>query len=189
MCSGWLTGRLKAGDVMLAKQRPSALRLPEKDIPIIMVGSGAGIAPFRGFWEELRRGARTAPAALFFGCRHPDQDWLFREEMNGAVKLAASGCSALAKMQVGPKRPLTCLFTAFSRPGEGKEKKYVQDQVKAQAQCVKHWIEKMSGAVFICGSTGMGNGVLEALAGMLEGGTETVEGLRKEGRIVAEMWG
>jgi len=188
-CSRWLTTRLKAGDVVLAKQRPSALHLPEKDVPIIMVGSGAGVAPFRGFWEELRRSNRSAPAALFFGCRHPDKDWLFRDEMSAAVKLAASGCSALARVQVGPKRPLTCLFTAFSRPGEGKESKYVQDQIRAQGQSVKHWIEKMTGAVFICGSTGMGNGVLEALAEILEGGSETVEALRKEGRIVAEMWG
>merc|ERR1719343_444379 len=109
--------------------------------------------------------------------------------MNGAVKLAASGCSALAKMQVGPKRPLACLFPAFSRPGEGKESKYVQDLVRAQAQSVKHWLEKMSGCVFICGSTAMGNGVLDALAEILEGGRDAVDALRKEGRIVAEMWG
>jgi len=188
-CSGWLARRLKAGDVVLARQRPSALRLPDKDVPVIMVGAGAGVAPFRGFWEELRRGTRSAPAALFFGCRHPDKDWLFREDMSGAVKLAASGCSALARMQVGPKRPLTCLFTAFSRPGEGKESKYVQDHIRSQGQSVKHWIENMAGAVFICGSTAMGNGVLEALSAILEGGSERVEALRKEGRIVAEMWG
>lgn len=155
----------------------------------MMVGAGAGVAPFRGFWEEIRRGARSAPAALFFGCRHPDQDWLFKEEMNGAVKLQTAACSALAKMQVGPKRPLSCLFTAFSRPGESEQKKYVQDQVRAQKVSVKHWVEKMAGAVYICGSTGMGNGVLDVLAEVLEGGKDTVEALRKEGRIVAEMWG
>jgi len=187
-CSRWLTGRIKSGDTVLAKQRPSPLHLPEKDVPVIMIGSGAGVAPFRGFWEELRRSSQTAPAALFFGCRNADQDWLFREEMSGAVKLTA-GCGALARMQVGPKRPLTCLFTAFSRPGEGKTGKYVQEDVKAQATSVKHWVEKMSGCVYICGSTAMGNGVLEALAGSLEGGRDAVDALRKEGRIVAEMWG
>lgn len=67
-CSRWLTSRLKAGAVVLAKQRPSPLHLPEKDIPVIMVGAGAGVAPFRGFWEELKRGPQSAPAALFFGC-------------------------------------------------------------------------------------------------------------------------
>eukprot|EP00931_Biecheleriopsis_adriatica_P008738 TRINITY_DN10987_c0_g1_i1.p1 TRINITY_DN10987_c0_g1~~TRINITY_DN10987_c0_g1_i1.p1 ORF type:complete len:1018 (+),score=242.21 TRINITY_DN10987_c0_g1_i1:75-3128(+) len=188
LCSQWLSCRLKAGDMVLAKQRTSPLQLPSKDVPVVMVGSGAGVAPFRGFWEELRRGAQTAPAALFFGCRHPDQDWLFKEEMNGAVKLGA-GCGALARMQVGPKRPLTCLFPAFSRPGEGKEKCYVQDAIRAQSASVKAWVEKMAGCVFICGSSAMGQGVLDALAEVLEGGTETVEALRRDGRIVAEMWG
>merc|ERR1712228_943060 len=109
--------------------------------------------------------------------------------MNAAVRLGASGCAALQRVQVGPKRPLQCLFTAFSRPGDGKEGKYVQDQIKAQKQSVKHWIDNMSGSVYICGSTAMGNGVLEALADILDGGKEKVEKLRKEDRIVAEMWG
>jgi len=188
-CSYWLSKRLQVGSQVLAKQRQSALHLPGKDVPIIMVGAGAGVAPFRGFWEELRRGSQTAPAALFFGCRHPEKDWIYKNEMSAAVKLAASGCSALARMQVGPKRPLTCLFTAFSKPGDGKESLYVQQQIKTQGKSVKHWIENMSGAVYICGSTGMGNGVLDVLAELLDGGRDAVESLRQEGRIVAEMWG
>lgn len=187
MCSNWLATRLKTGDTVLAKQRHSALHLPEKDVPIIMVGAGAGVAPFRGMWEELRKSNLQAPAALFFGCRNADQDWLYKEEMSAAVKLTA-GCGALARMQVGPKRPLAALFTAFSRPDAG-EKRYVQDQIRAQKVSVKHWIDKMNGCVFICGSTGMGNGVLEALAEIVDGGKETVDQLRKDGRIVAEMWG
>jgi len=187
-CSHWLATRLRSGAMVLAKTRPSALHLPSKDVPVMMVGSGAGVAPFRGFWEELRRGAQKAPASLFFGCRNADQDWLYREEMSAAVKLTA-GCGALARMQVGPKRPLAALFTAFSRPGDDKKGKYVQDDVRAQATSVKHWIDKMEGSVFICGSTGMGNGVLDALAEILDGGKEKVDTLRKEGRIVAEMWG
>merc|ERR1712126_428527 len=90
-CSDWMTSRLRKGDSVLVRHKPSALRLPEKDVPIIMVAAGAGVAPFRGFWEELRKGPQSAPAALFFGCRHPEQDWIFKEEMSSAVKLAASG--------------------------------------------------------------------------------------------------
>lgn len=188
MCSRWLTTRLRQGDMVLAKQRPSPLKVPERDVPIIMVGSGAGVAPFRGFWEELRRGPQSSPAALFFGCRHPEKDWLFKDEMSACVKLAATGCAALQRVQVGPKRPLTCLFTAFSRP-DGKEGQYVQDHLRAQSRSVKHWVDNMDGMVFICGSTAMGNGVLEVLGEVLEGGKEKVEELRKSGRIVAEMWG
>lgn len=189
MCSCWLSTRLQSGDKVLAKQRPSPLKVPECDVPIIMIGAGAGLAPFRGFWEELKRGPQTAPAALFFGCRNPDQDWLFKEEMSSATKLAATGCAALQRVQAGPKRPLTCVFHAFSRPGNGRTGQYVQDQLKAQSRSVKHWVENMNGMVFICGSTAMGNAVLEVLAEVLEGGPEKVEELRKSGQIVAEMWG
>mmetsp|Transcript_51023 Transcript_51023/g.114849 ORF Transcript_51023/g.114849 Transcript_51023/m.114849 type:complete len:846 (+) Transcript_51023:77-2614(+) len=189
MCSRWITTRLKAGDTILAKHHTSAFHLPEKDVPVLMVGSGAGVAPFRGFWEELKRGSQAAPSALFFGCRHADQDWLYKDEMLAAVKLASSGCAALARVKVGPKRPLQSLFTAFSRPSDGKEGQYVQDQVRAQATSVRHWMEKMDGHFFICGSSAMGNGVLDALASIVEGGRAQVDAWRKEGRIIAEMWG
>lgn len=188
LCSRWISTDLQEGDTVLAKQHSSTLKLPSKDVPVVMVGAGAGIAPFRGFWEDLRRGPQVAPAALFFGCRNPEQDWLFKDEMNAAVKLGG-GCAALARMQVGPKRPLASLFTAFSRPGGSKEKCYVQDAIKQQGASVKAWVQNMGGHVIICGSTAMGNGVLDALSEVLEGGKETVEALRREGRIIAEMWG
>jgi sulfite reductase alpha subunit-like flavoprotein len=187
VCSAWMNRRLKVGDMVLAKQRPSALRLPEKDVPIIMVGAGAGLAPFKGFWDDLRKGSQKAPAVLFFGCRHPEKDWLFKDEMNMAVKLNA-GCGALARMQVGPKRPLAALYTAFSRPEQAAEKRYVQDRLREQAGTVKTCMEN-DGIVFICGSTAMGNSVLEALGETIEGGAATVESFRKQGRIVAEFWG
>ncbi|CAE7943763.1 unnamed protein product [Symbiodinium sp. KB8] len=188
MCSRYISADLKEGDCVLAKYHSSSLALPSKDVPIVMVGAGAGVAPFRGFWDELRKGPQVAPAVLFFGCRNPAQDWLYKDEMSAAVKLGG-GCAALARMQVGPKRPLASLFTAFSRPGEGKEKSYVQDAIKKQGESVKAWVQNMGGYVFICGSTAMGNGVLQALGEVLEGGPEAVDTLKSEGRIVAEMWG
>jgi sulfite reductase alpha subunit-like flavoprotein len=187
MCSSWMNGRLKIGDMVLAKQRSSPLKPPEKDVPVIMVGAGAGVAPFRGFWEDLRKSSHTSPAMLFFGSRHPEKDWLYKDEMNGAVKLGAA-CGALARMQVGPKRPLAALYTAFSRPDAESEKRYVQDRIREQASMIKMAIEK-DGMVFICGATNMGNAVLEALGETLEGGMATVETMRKEHKIVAEMWG
>merc|ERR1711957_447316 len=160
----------------------SALHLPEKDVPIIMIGAGAGVAPFRGFWNDLRTCNKSSPAVSFFGCRNADKDWLYKEEMSGAVKLTQA-CAALARMQVGPKRPLAGLFTAFSRPGEGKTGEYVQDQLKKQAKPVKHWVEKLQGTIYICGSSAMGNGVLDALSDILEGGRPTVDALRR-----IELW-
>merc|ERR1719223_729461 len=114
MCSRWsTTGVMKEGTKVLAKQRASPFRLPTKDVPILMVGTGAGVAPFRGFWEELKRGKQTAPVVPFFGCRHPEKDWIYKEEMSAAVKLPGA-CAALQRVQ-SVKRPLNALFTAFSR--------------------------------------------------------------------------
>jgi len=187
IASRWVCSQLKVGDCVLAKARSSAFHLPEKDVPVIMVGAGAGVAPFRGFWKEMQKGTQKAPAALFFGCRHPEQDWLYKEEMSTAVKLG--GSTGLSRVQVGPKRPLAGLYTAFSRPGDDKKSQYVQDQLRAQKTSVKHWIEKMDGVFYICGSSAMGNAVLDALGDTLEGGKAKVDELRKENRIIAEMWG
>jgi sulfite reductase alpha subunit-like flavoprotein len=183
--SHFITTRLQTGAAVLARQRPSSFHLPQKDVPIIMVGAGAGVAPFRGFWEELRKKNTTAPAMLFFGCRNSDEDWLFKDEMQAAVKPRIAS-AAMARMQVGPKKPLAALFTAFSRAQDKKQ--YVQDVIKQQAPSVKSGIEA-GGVLYICGSSAMGNGVLDTLAAILEGGKDRVSELRQEGKIIAEMWG
>ena len=190
LCSQWLCTRLKVGETLLARVRPSAFQLVKEDVPLIMVGAGAGVAPFRAFWSELGASApRTAPAALFFGCQHPDKDWIYRLEMSGA-------CSASGQAKADePRRPLTALFTAFSRIGEegvydpsGNCGEYVQDQLRAQAAELREWMAE-GGVVYICGSNRMGHGVLGALGEVLAGGEEEVQRLRREGRIVQENWG
>lgn len=104
ICSNYLSDR-RAGDMIYAtvRETKAGFRLPDDaSVPIIMIGPGTGLAPFRGFLQE--RAARKAkdaalgPAMLFFGCRHPDQDYLYRDELK---VLEASG--------------ITELFTAFAR--------------------------------------------------------------------------
>jgi cytochrome P450/NADPH-cytochrome P450 reductase len=57
----------------------------DASVPMILIGPGTGFAPFRGFLEERAaqraRGIATGPIHLFFGCKHPDHDWLCRAEM------------------------------------------------------------------------------------------------------------
>jgi cytochrome P450 / NADPH-cytochrome P450 reductase len=96
------------------------------------------LAPFRGFLQERAarkaQGARLGPAVLFFGCRHPEQDYLYADELKG---FAAGG--------------ITELHTAFSR-AEGP-KTYVQNLVAAQKDKVWSLIEQ-GAIIFVCGDGG-----------------------------------
>ncbi|HEU0084408.1 MAG TPA: cytochrome P450, partial [Bradyrhizobium sp.] len=104
VCSNYLAGR-RARDTIHAtvRETKAGFRLPDdSSVPVIMIGPGTGLAPFRGFLQERAarkaRGATLGPAMLLFGCRHPDQDFLYRDELQ---TFAADG--------------ITELHTAFSR--------------------------------------------------------------------------
>lgn len=60
-----------------------ALALPPPDVPLICVGPGTGVAPFRSFMHEraalLRSGTHVAPSVLLFGCRNEAKDYLYAE--------------------------------------------------------------------------------------------------------------
>ncbi len=140
ICSNYLAGR-RAGETIQAtvRETKAGFRLPDNAaVPIIMVGPGTGLAPFRGFLQERAalkaKGASLGPAMLFFGCRHPDRDYLYADELKA---FAVDG--------------ITELHTAFSR-AEGP-KTYVQNLVAAQKDRVWSLIE--SGAiVYVCGDGG-----------------------------------
>src|SRR6185436_7109850 len=98
ICSNYLAGR-RAGETIQAtvRETKAGFRLPDDaSVPIIMVGPGTGLAPFRGFLQERAalkaRGANLGPAMLFFGCRHPDQDFLYADELKA---FAADGITEL----------------------------------------------------------------------------------------------
>ncbi|HEV2461985.1 MAG TPA: cytochrome P450, partial [Ktedonobacterales bacterium] len=119
-----------------ARSPQMAFRPPEDPaIPIIMVGPGTGIAPFRGFLQERAalqaKGAKLGRALLFFGCRNPD-DFLYQDELQAWVD-----------------QGVTTLYTAFSRL-EGQPKTYVQDEIKAHADDVWQLIQE-GAVIYICG--------------------------------------
>jgi cytochrome P450 / NADPH-cytochrome P450 reductase len=152
VCSNYLKA-LEAGDSVRAfvKDTGSAFRPPaDPSVPMIMVGPGAGIAPFRGFLQERSAqkatGVNVGPSMLFFGCRRPDQDFIYADELRD---FAGQG--------------ITELVHAFSRLDPDR-KVYVQDCIREHQDTVWKLIEAGS-VVYICGdASGMAPGVRQAFA-------------------------
>jgi len=183
ICSNYLAGR-RAGETIHAtvRETKAGFRLPDDpSIPIIMVGPGTGLAPFRGFLQERAalkaKGATLGPAMLFFGCRHPEQDFIYANELKA---FAADG--------------VTELHTAFSR-AEGP-KTYVQHLVAAQNERV--WSLLGQGAViYVCGDGGkMEPDVKAALVAIYRertgadaaAGLRWIEDLGSKNRYVLDVW-
>ncbi|WP_431899425.1 bifunctional cytochrome P450/NADPH--P450 reductase [Nonomuraea sp. bgisy101] len=134
MCSAYLAG-LAEGEVFYGYIRVPAppFRLPEDpSTPVILVGPGTGFAPLRGFLEQRALTGAAGRAEVFTGCRHPDHDLLYRQEVEAWA--AAEGVR---------------LHTAFSAV-PGHPYRFVQDAVAAQADAV--WELLQRGAhVYVCG--------------------------------------
>ena len=140
VCSNYLASR-RVGETVQAtvRETKAGFRLPDDpSVRVIMIGPGTGLAPFRGFLQERAaqkaKGASLGPAMLFFGCRHPDQDFIYADE------LKAFETDGIVE-----------LHTAFSR-SEGP-KTYVQDLVTAQKDRVWSLIEQ-GAIVYVCGDGG-----------------------------------
>jgi sulfite reductase (NADPH) flavoprotein alpha-component len=126
-------------------------RLPESDeTPIIMVGPGTGIAPFRAFVEHRAETGAKGGSWLFFGDQRYTYDFLYQLEWQDHLKNGA----------------LTRLDLAFSR--DQPEKVYVQDRMLEKSEELYQWLEK--GAHFyVCGDAGrMAADVHEALLTIIE---------------------
>ncbi|MBV4517130.1 bifunctional nitrate reductase/sulfite reductase flavoprotein subunit alpha [Pseudomonas kurunegalensis] len=132
VCSSFLADRAQALKVAIFPQVSKHFRLPEDDsVPVIMVGPGTGIAPFRAFLEE--REARGAKGGnwLFFGEQYAATDFYYQDQLQA---WQASGHLRLD--------------TAFSR--DQAEKIYVQQRMLEQGAQLWQWLE--AGAYFyVCG--------------------------------------
>ncbi|KAL8291429.1 hypothetical protein RQP46_002407 [Phenoliferia psychrophenolica] len=177
LCTSYLA-TLKPGDLLPVRFESSGLlKLPPGTPPLIMVGPGTGVAPFRALMEERRRiGAKEN--LLFFGCRSEKADFFFREEWEEMVKEGS----------------LT-LSVAASRDQE--DKIYVQHRIPTFAVQIWDFLQR-GGYLYVCGSsTQMPKSVKKAMLvvfreqGQLdEGGAEKLwDKLDRDGRIVEETWG
>lgn len=115
VCTNWLSIQ-SPGSLAPMHIRRSHFKLPsDPNVPIVMVGPGTGIAPFRGFLQHraslAAKGSTLGPALLFFGCRNREMDYIYQEELEGYVNDGT----------------LTALHVAFSR--ETDRKIYVQHKL------------------------------------------------------------
>lgn len=149
-------------------------RLPnDSKTPIIMIGPGTGVAPFRSFVQQLCLKGGPAPSLvpmLFFGCRHREKDFLYRTELqelhdNGDIKL----------------------ITAFSR--DQKHKIYVQDRLQEQRHCISEYVQA-GGYIYVCGDARhMAVAVDQVLREILvQTCSVTLEQVASEGRYLRDVW-
>jgi sulfite reductase (NADPH) flavoprotein alpha-component len=132
--SGFLSSRLEeGGEIKVFIESNDNFRLPsDPNTPVIMVGPGTGIAPFRAFMQEREANESEGKNWLFFGNPNFTQDFLYQVEWQSYLK---SGV-------------LSKLSLAFSR--DQSEKIYVQDRLAEQGKDVYEWLEQ--GAHFyVCG--------------------------------------
>ncbi|MDX8431051.1 MAG: hypothetical protein SNF33_04520 [Candidatus Algichlamydia australiensis] len=141
--------------------------LPEDPhTPIIMIGPGTGIAPYRGFMEE--RSLTPSKNWLFFGERQEKKDFYYKEDWE---RYCASSHLKLS--------------TAFSRDQE--EKIYVQHRMLEQAGELRDWISR-GAVIYVCGDAKqMAKQVTATLAEIL-GDKEQVKLLRKSDRLILDVY-
>ncbi|KAI0594055.1 NADPH-cytochrome P450 reductase [Biscogniauxia sp. FL1348] len=118
--------------------RHSNFKLPsDPSKPIIMIGPGTGVAPFRGFVQERAKqaesGENVGRTLLFFGCRKREEDFVYESEWEEYKKALGDNFE---------------LITAFSR--EGPNKVYVQHRLKERAQEVNELLQKKA-YLYVCG--------------------------------------
>ncbi len=141
VCTNYLARKSASSQIYaFVKDTKAMFGLPDDSaLPIIMIGPGTGIAPFRGFLQERARlkarGAEIGEAILFFGCRHPQQDFLYEDELREFER-----------------QKIVRLSTSFSRV-EGQAKCYVQNEIYTRRDEVWQMLE--AGAIiYVCGDAG-----------------------------------
>jgi len=179
VASTFLINRIEAGQRIKAYvQKAQAFALPaDPAVPIIMIGPGTGIAPFRAFLHE--RMAMKAPGRnwLFFGHQRHDYDFFYEDELTG---MKAAGA-------------LTRLSLAWSRDGE--EKFYVQDRMRQVGGELWSWIAE-GAHIYVCGAITMGKDVERALVDLVAAhGARTIDqaiafvaDLKKKGRYQQDVY-
>ena len=179
-CSGYLSEiDLENEQVPIFIESNPNFRLPKnEETPIVMIGAGTGIAPYRAFVQHREMSEKRGKSWLFFGNRNFETEFLYQTEWQNFLKTGA-----LTKMSV-----------AFSRDGTKKE--YVQHRLIENSAELFRWLEE--GAHFyICGDMNtMAGDVQKALVKIVEkegalnpeGAQEYINNLQKERRLQLDVY-
>ena len=185
VCSGHIaTGEPDSTLFVFVRKPTMPFRPPDNPhTPMIMIGCGTGLAPFRGFLQERaalkERGVPVGESLLFFGCRDPEQDFLYRDELR-------------AFEDAGIVR----LCTAFSRV-PGRPKTYVQQVIDGERDDVWRLLQE-DGVIFVCGDAArMAPDVRRAFIDVFRektgasaaDGEAWLAGLRAADRYLEDIWG
>ncbi|KAL2004014.1 hypothetical protein VTN02DRAFT_1077 [Thermoascus thermophilus] len=164
--------------------RHSNFKLPsDPSKPIIMIGPGTGVAPFRGFIQEraalAARGEKVGTTILFYGCRNRNEDFLYKDEWK------------TYEDQLGDSLKI---ITAFSR--ETEKKVYVQHKLRENATLVNDLLTQKAN-IYVCGDAAnmarevnivLGQIIAEHRGLTPEKGEEIVKQMRSNGTYQEDVW-
>ena len=159
-CSAFLADRIGEGESLKIFVEPnSRFKLPaDNNMPIIMIGAGTGVAPYRAFMQQREASSAQGKSWLFFGERNFTTDFLYQTEWHEFLK----------------KGVLTRCNVAFSRDSENKY--YVQHALQEQAKEIYGWLQE-GAHLYVCGDA---NGMAKDVDNVLH------EIMRRDGKMEAE---
>lgn len=177
-CSYYLCSELplnrSTARVFIKKSRSFSLPSHSEDKPILMISTGSGLAPFRGFLQKRRRTSSSCGNYLFFGDQHSSVNFYYKDFFEELIQ-----------------EGILTLFCAFSRDQE--EKLYVQHLLVHQKDLVMSVIVR-EGYIFVCGSKVLGKSIDNTLLQILkekydsEKAGQILQNLRNQNRYVKDVY-
>ena len=180
VATAWLAS-LKPGQKLSVGFTTGTMEFPaDPATPVILIGPGTGIAPFRSFVQNRVASTETGDILVFFGCRSSKSDFYFDEEWAEAARATKAKCR---------------LVLAASRDQE--DKVYVQHKIAEEAEKVWRMLGQQDGRLYVSGASGqMPKAVQKALKKILqeqgamseEGADKYFDQMEKDGRYQEETW-
>lgn len=187
VCSNYFV-QSKVNNLFQFYMEESKFKLPSHKVPVIMIGVGAGLAPFAAFIDEGDASIKSKSKItkqdfgewwLFFGCRYKDGDYIYKEKLENSYN---DEDGVLDKLKI-----------AFSR--EQKKKIYVQNLIEDNREELWEIIHDKKARIYVCGGVAMGKAVRETFTKIFtfyddsKDGHKYLDDLLKRDIYVQELWG